>query len=93
MELESYIQTHIKYEQNRLKRNPAAKERAQIWISTIENAPRSVDAIQSLMDAKEVAMNKTSDAIELQRLDREWSALFWLKSAIRQANSGKLRVA
>lgn len=93
MELETYIQTHINYEKTRFERNPAANERARIWISTIESAPRSVDAIQSLLDAKEVAMNKTDNAAELQLLDRQWSALFWLQSTIKQLNSGKLRDA
>lgn len=93
MELETYIQTHITYERTRLERNPAASERARTWISTIESAPRSIDAIQLLLDAKEVAMNKTKDAMELQELDRQWSALFWLQSTIKQISSGKLREA
>lgn len=93
MELETYIQTHLHYEKARLERNPASSERAKIWISTIESAPRSAEAIQSLLDAKEVAMNKTDNAVELQLLDREWSALFWLQSTIKQLNSRKLREA
>lgn len=60
-------------------------DRAQTWISTIENAPRSIEAIQTLMDTKEVEMNKVSDVSEPQRLDREWSALEWLQSTIRKA--------
>lgn len=90
MELETFIQTHLNYEKNRFKRNPAAAERAKVWIATIEKAPRSFDAIQSLMDAKEVAMNKTNDVRELQQLDREWSALLWLQSVIKQVQNGKL---
>lgn len=92
MELETLIQTQLAYEKNRIERNPAAAERAKVWIATIEKAPRSFDAIQSTMDAKEVAMNKTSDIRELQQLDREWAALLWLQSAIKkaQAHNGKL---
>ena len=93
MELEAYIQTYINYEKNRMRRNPAASEKAQIWISTIEHAPRSIEALQSLMDAKEVAMNKAEDITEVQTLDRQWSALFWLQSAIHQVKSGRLREA
>lgn len=90
MELETYIQTHVAYEKSRFERNPAAAEKTRIWVKTIENAPRSLDAIQSLMDAKKVAMNKTSDIRELQQLDREWSALLWLQSLIRQLCRGEL---
>lgn len=84
MNLEAFIQIHVEYEKSRFDRNPAANERARIWIETIEKAPRSVDGIQSLMDAKEVAMNKTSDAKEMQHLDREWLALLWLQSVIKR---------
>ena len=90
MELETFIQTHLAYEKNQFKRNPAAAERARVWIATIEKAPRSFDAIQSIMDAKEVAMNKTDDVGELQQLDREWSALLWLQSVIKQVQNGRL---
>lgn len=92
MELETLIQTHLAYEKSHIERNPAAAERAKVWIATIEKAPRSFDAIQSIMDAKEVAMNKTSDIRELQQLDREWTALLWLQSVIKkaQAHNGKL---
>lgn len=93
MELETYIQIHLNYEKSRLERNPSASERAKIGISTVESAPRSVDAIQSLLDAKEVAMNKTDNPAELQLLDRQWSALFWLQSTINQTNKGRLREA
>ena len=51
----------------------------------IETAPRSIEVIQTLMDTKEVEMNKVSNVAELQRLDREWSALEWLQCTIRQA--------
>lgn len=91
MELETYIQIHISYEKTRLERNPAASERAKIWISTIESAPRSVDAIQSLLDAKEVAMNKTDNVADLQLLDRQWSALFWLQRTIKQLSRGSIQ--
>ena len=91
MELETYIQIHTSYEKTRLERNPAASERAKIWIDTVESAPRSVDAIQSLLDAKEVAMNKTDNPGELQLLDRQWSALFWLQSTIKQLSMGKVQ--
>lgn len=84
MEVESIIQTHLKYEKKRIEFDPVAREKSKIWIETIQNAPRSVEAIQTLMDAKEVAMNKTNDILEVQRLDREWSALLWLQGVIRQ---------
>lgn len=84
VELESIIQTHPKYEKHRVEYDPAAKEKSKIWIKTIQNAPRSVEEIQALMDAKEVAMNKTDDILVL-RLDREWSALLRLQSVIRQS--------
>ena len=90
MELETLIQTHLAYEKSRFERNPTAAERAKVWIATIEKAPRNFDTIQSMMDAKEVAMNKTSDVRELQQLDREWSALLWLQSIIKKAHNGKL---
>jgi hypothetical protein len=90
MELETFIQARLASEKNRFERNPAAAERAKVWIATIEKAPRSFDAIQSIMDAKEVAMNKTSDIVELQQLDREWSALLWLQSVIKQTHDGKV---
>ena len=89
MELETFIQTHLAYEKSRIECNPTAAKRARIWIETIEKAFRSLDAIQSIMDAKEVAMNKTDDARELQQLDREWSALLWLQSVIKQLYNGK----
>ncbi|MGI0005779.1 MAG: hypothetical protein ACREAI_05135 [Nitrososphaera sp.] len=82
MELEDYIRARLDYERNHLDGNPAIKKRAQAWISAIENAPRSADAIQSLMDAKEVAMNKASEVSDLQQLDRELLALEWLKGAV-----------
>ena len=85
MEPESVIQTHIKYEKRRIEFDPAAREKSKIWIKTIQNAPRSVEAIQSLMDAKEVAMNRSSDILGVQRLDWEWSALLWLQGVLRQS--------
>jgi hypothetical protein len=87
MEVDTYIQTRLEYEKRRLTNdnNPSAKERAQTWISTIENAPLSIEKIQTLMDAKEIAMNKVSDIAELQQLDRELSALEWLQGVIRKA--------
>ena len=90
MELETIITTHLAYEKCRIERNPTADKRAKVWIATVEKAPRSLDAIQSLMDDKEVAMNKTSDVKELQQLDREWSALLWLQSVIKEVHNGKL---
>ena len=90
MELETFIQARLTFEKNRFERNPAAADRAKVWIATIEKAPRSFDAIQSIMDAKEVAMNKTDDVMELQQLDREWSALLWLQSVIKQTHDGKM---
>jgi hypothetical protein len=89
MELETFIQTHLAYEKSRIERNPTAAKRARIWIETIEKASRSLDAIQSIMNAKEVAMNKTDDVRELQQLDREWSALLWLQSVIKQLYNDK----
>ncbi len=93
----TYIQVHLEHERKRLASIPhsspspssssssaATNDRAQTWISTIENAPRSIEAIQTLMDTKEVEMNETADVSELQRLDREWSALEWLQGIIRQ---------
>ena len=85
MELESIIQTHLQYEKKRIEFDPATREKSKIWIETIQNAPRSVEAIQALMDAKEVAMNQTGDILQVQRLDREWSALLWLKEVIQQS--------
>lgn len=85
MELESIIQTHLKYEKKRIEFDPAAREKSKIWIETIQNAPRSVEAIQALMDAKEVAMNQTDNILQVQRLDREWSALLWLKEVIQKS--------
>jgi len=85
MELESIIQTHLKYERNRIEFDPVAREKSKIWIETIQSAPRSVEAIQALMDAKEVAMNQTNDIPEVQRLDRQWSALLWLQGVIRRS--------
>ena len=87
--LDTYIQVHLEHERKRLAAvNPSfTMGRAQTWISTIENAPHSIEAIQTLMDTKEVEMNKVSDISELQRLDREWSALEWLQGIIRQAGS------
>lgn len=87
--LDTYIQVHLEYERKRLAAvNPSfTMGRAQTWISTIENAPHSIEAIQTLMDTKEVEMNKVSDISELQRLNREWSALEWLQGIIRQAGS------
>ena len=90
MELQTIIATHLEYEKNQFKRNPAAAEKARVWIATIEKAPRTFDAIQSRMDDKEVAMNKTNDVRELQQLDREWSALLWLQSVIKKAQNSKL---
>ena len=86
-DIDTYIHVHLEHERKRLAAvNPSSTiDRAQTWISTIENAPRSIEAIQTLMDTKEVEMNKTADVSELQRLDREWSALEWLQMTIRQA--------
>lgn len=61
---------------------PSVKKRVQAWISVTVNAPRSADAIQSLNDTKEVAMNKASDVSELHQYDRELPALEWLKGAV-----------
>jgi DNA-binding transcriptional regulator YbjK len=84
--LDTYIQVHLEHERKRLASiRPSTNERAQAWISTIDNAPRSIEAIQTLMDTKEVEMNKVSNVAELQRLDREWSVLEWLQCTIRQA--------
>ena len=82
MELEDHIQARLDHERRHLEGDPVVKKRAQAWISAIENAPRSADAIQSLIDAKEVAMNKANDVSELQQLDHELSALEWLKGAV-----------
>lgn len=90
MEIDAIIQTHIEYERKRIEYNPTAREKARIWMSTIEKAPRSAEAIQSLMDAKEIAMNKVDDVRELRQLDWEWSALQWLQSVIRQSEAGRL---
>ena len=56
-------------------------ERAKVWIATIEKAPRSFDAIQSIMDAKEVAMNKTSDIRELGSLIENGPRFFGCKAS------------
>ena len=93
MEIEAIVQKHLEYERKRLEHNPFAKEKMKIWMSAIEKAPRSVDAIHSLMDAKEVAMNKADDVVELRRLDWEWSALQWLQAVIGQAQVGRLAEA
>lgn len=69
MELQSIIQTHPKYEKKRTEFDPAARENSKILIETIQNAPRSVEAIQALMDAKEVAMNQTGDILQGKRSD------------------------
>ena len=90
MELETFIKTRLAFEKSRFEHNPTAAERAKVWIATIEKAPQSFDAIQSIMDAKEVAMNMTGDIRELQQLDREWSALLWLQSIIKKAHNSKL---
>jgi hypothetical protein len=37
------------------------------------------------MDAREVAMNQTGDILQVQRRDREWSALLWLKEVIQKS--------
>ena len=89
MELETFIPTRLAYEKSNFNRNPAAAEIAKVWMTTIDRSPRSFDAIQSIMDAKEVAMNKTSDVKEVQQLDRELSALLWLQSVIKQTQNGK----
>jgi hypothetical protein len=85
--LDTYIQVHLEHEKKRLAsiHPPSTDERAETWKLTIEKAPRSIEAIQTLMDTKEVEMNKVSNVSELQRLDREWSALEWLQCTIRQA--------
>ena len=89
--IDTYIQVHLEHERKHLVSvsssfsSLATNERAQAWISTIDNAPRSIEVIQTLMDTKEVEMNKVSNVSELQRLDREWSALEWLQGIIRQA--------
>ncbi len=70
MELEFVIQTHLKYEKNRVEFDPAAREKSKFWIETIQSTPRSAEAIPALMDAKEVTMNMTNDVLEVQRLDR-----------------------
>ena len=82
MELEDHIRARRDHERRHLEVDPAVKKRAQAWISAIESAPRLADPIQSLIDAKEVAMNKASETSELQQLDRELSALEWLKGAV-----------
>jgi hypothetical protein len=93
MDLDKYIQSYLEHDRTRLAINSySANDSAQTWISTIKNAPRSIDAIQSLMDTKEVEMNKVNDVSELQRLEREWSALEWLQGVIRQVqNEQQLR--
>jgi hypothetical protein len=85
MELESVIQTQLNYEKHRMEFDPAAREKSKIWMETIKNAPRSAEAIQALMDAKEVAMNQTNEILQVQRLDREWSAQLWLQSVIQKS--------
>lgn len=93
MNLESYIQSRLDCERKLLVSDSFSdNDRLQIWISTIKNAPRSVDAIQTLMDTKEVEMNQVSCISELQRLDREWSALEWLKKILRQAKNEQIAV-
>lgn len=91
MELvEAYIQTQIQYEKGRFEHaDPSTRENVRIWISTIEGAPRSIEAIQSLIDAKEVAMNKADDIVEFRRLDKEWTALLWLQNRIRKTQKSK----
>jgi hypothetical protein len=93
MELEAYIQAHIEHERKRLGSNPSLKEKAQTWISTIEKAPRSIDAVQAQIDAKEVALNKVTEISELQQLDRELAALEWLRSMMmRNSSNEKLAI-
>jgi len=67
-DLDTYIQVHFELE----RKHPAhaspstsANDRAQTWLSTIENAPHSIEAIQTLMNTKEVEMNKVNDISEL----------------------------
>jgi hypothetical protein len=87
MELEAFIQTQLRKERAHfeISNNPIISKRLEALVSTIEKAPRTRDAIQAVMDAKEVAMNQVSDISELQQLDREWSALEWLKAVVRKA--------
>lgn len=85
VDLESIIAMQLKYEKHRIESNLYAREKSWIWIETIRNALRSVEAIQAPMDAKEVAMNQTNDILELQRLARKWSAPMWRQAIIRKS--------
>jgi hypothetical protein len=87
MELDSIIQTHVRYQENRPEFDPAAREKARIWIETIQNAPRSPEAIQVLMDSKEVAMNNAEDSKEIRHLDQEWSALRLLQGVVKHSEN------
>jgi hypothetical protein len=90
MSLDSYIQFCLDCERKLLAGNSSSSfdnDRLQVWTSTIENAPRSIEAIQTLMDTKEVEMNKVCDVLELRQLDREWSALEWLQRILREAKN------
>lgn len=94
MSLDSYIQSCLDYERKLLTGNSSSFEndRLQVWTSTIENAPRSIEAIQTLMDTKEVEMNKVCDVLELRQLDREWSALEWLQRILREVKNEQKEV-
>lgn len=89
MELETFIQARLSRERERfwIENDPAAKQQLYEWISAIERAPLSADAVQLSMDAAEVRMNQAGDAEELRRISREWSALEWLQGAIRRARA------
>ncbi len=93
MSIDSYIQSRLDYERKLLVSDSVSdNDRLQVWIATIENAPRSIEAIQTLMDTKEVEMNKVRDISELQQLDKEWSALEWLQRILQQAKNEQIAV-
>lgn len=95
MSLDSYIQSCLDYERKLLTGNSSSSfenDMLQVWTSTIENAPRSIEAIQTLMDTKEVEMNKVCDVLELRQLDREWSALEWLQRILREVKNEQKEV-
>ncbi len=95
MSLDSYIQSCLDYERKLLTGNSSSSfenDMLQVWTSTIENAPRSIEAIQTLMDTKEVEMNKVCDVLELRQLDREWSALEWLQRILREVKDEQKEV-
>lgn len=92
MEIESFIQLHLKKERRHISKynNPVINRHIQFHVSMIERAPRTMPEIEAMIQRKRIEIKNARSISEKQRLNTEYDALEWLKGAVKYHNHGWL---